>query len=522
MNAEYRVLIIDDEELIREGLRSCIDWSQTGFTIVGEASSGAEALRLVDEYPFDLIITDLMMPDMSGLDCIQAIKAKHPDLPFIIISGIDRFEFAQKAMELHVLGYLLKPVSPQKLLSLLQQCKNILTQRDALALEHNRTRLNRAIAHESHSEHEVIEAPGGNFYLLLVLSNQCKSLPLAWLEQTTANLLRSQQLDADNIVAFDVPRYPHIYGAIFHSNNMSMHNYHCLASQLYQKIQAPVDDNPFLTPCCIGVTYPFISSKSVFSAFQQAIKNLRMRPFLKSNTYSETVLARKTPPEFKNKLSAANDSIRYFLQVRKFADAKSYICNILHDDNAIYFTPSAANSFITLLCGHLSLLIALYDFTELSKEIERLQSPVYLVYFSSIAEWRNDILGIIDHIELCFSRYSQDDIIGQIQNYLAKNYSADWDLSELAALFYVNPSYLSHLFKKKTGKTLTTYIEDLRIENACTLLKNSDLSISEVASTVGYSDPNYFTKRFRKKIGVAPVAYRENNGNKSTQTSSDS
>lgn len=513
MDTLYKVLIVDDESSARSSIRSCIDWEQAGFTVVADASNAKDALRLVNESAIDLVITDIIMPEVDGLDFIQALKEQHPTLPCILVSGYDSFEYAQRAIELRVLGYLLKPIHPAKLIALLQNCKEILQQNESLVLERNRNRLNRIVAHQSHIDQTPDHYPDGNYYLMLIsaLPSVCTDSPVSWLEATFKGLIEQQKTAVQAVIAFDIPRYPGIYGIMFHCSSLSIHAYYHLADSLANEIRTQTESNPFPAPCRIGVAYPFPTTKSVHPAFKQALKNLRMSPFLNADVYAETALARKSSTEFKDALASASDSIRLMLQNRKFTDAKKYISTLLRDENAAQFTPSSANGLISLISSQLSLLIALYDFTDLSQEVELLQSPIYLLHFNTMEQWRKDILRIVDHIEVCFSQHNQDDLINQIKKYLADNYASDWDLSELSALFYINSSYLSHTFKKKTGKTLSTYIEDLRIQNACALLSTTDISISEVAVAVGYSDPNYFAKRFRKKTGVSPIAYRKSN-----------
>lgn len=511
MSTAYKVLIVDDEESVRSSLRSCLDWEKTGFQIIGEASNGTEALRLVNELSVDLVITDILMPEMDGLDFTRLLKERHPSLPCIFISGFDNFEYAQRAIELRILGFLLKPIDPHKLKSLLQSSKKILQQNESQVLERNRNQLNRIVAHHANSGHTQDTFTNGNYYLMLVSSvaDPCPVPPVLWLESAVKELLGQQKISAQNVISFDIPRYPGIYGILFHCDNLSVHKYHHFASALSQHIKTSTHNNPFHADCRIGVSYPFSSAKAVHPAFKQTIKNLKMSPFLNSDIYPESVLARKNAPEFKDYLASASESIRVLMQNRKFADVKRYIADLLCDENAVQFTPSSANSLIALISSQLSLLIALYEFTDLSNDVEHLQSPIYLLHFSNIAQWRDDMLRIIDRIELCFLQHNQDDLVIRVQKYLADNYVSDWDLSELAALFYINSSYLSHIFKKKTGKTISAYIEDLRIQNACILLRTTDISIGDIALAVGYSDPNYFAKRFRKKIRKSPVAYRK-------------
>lgn len=511
MNRVYKVLIVDDEAAIRAGIRSCIDWEQTGFAVAAEASSAQDALQIVEETEIDLVITDIVMPNTDGLDFTKVLKERHPQLPCILVSGFDSFEYAQRALELRVLGYLLKPIVPCKLEALLTSCKEILQQNEALLQERNRNHLNRITAHRTHTALDGDEQLNGNYYLLLISSLPviCKDSPVNWLETTAKNLLAQNKIDAYSVISYDIPRYPGIYGLMLHCNTLSIQAYYHFAGLLAAQINHSAPDNPFTAPCHIGVAYPCSSAKSVHPAFKQALKNLRMLPFLKSDIYTETSLARKTPTEFIDHLASSSESIRLLMQNRKFTDARKYISTLLSDENGGYFTPSSANGLISLMSSQLSLLIALYDFSDLAQEVEALQSPVYLLHFHSISQWRNDLLRIIDRIEFCFSQHNQDDLVHRVRKYLADNFASDWDLTELAALFYVNSSYLSHVFKKKTGKTISAYIEDLRIQNACTLLLTTDISISDIAAAVGYSDPNYFTKRFRKKIRQSPIAYRK-------------
>ena len=281
MSAPYKVLLVDDEPSIRSSIRSCIDWEQSGFTVAAEASNAEEALRLIDEIAVDLVITDIVMPNIDGLNFTHILRERHPHLPCILISGFESFEYAQKALELRVVGYLLKPISANKLSVLLASCREILQQSDALLQERNRNFLNRITAHRTHSAQASDASIEGNYCLILIssLPSICQVSPVQWLEDTARQLLSQNRIVTHAVTAYDIPRYPGIYSVLLHCSNLSIQTYYHLARCLAEQINSNQADNPFPAPCHIGVAYPCTNARSIHPAFKQAIKNLRMTPF---------------------------------------------------------------------------------------------------------------------------------------------------------------------------------------------------------------------------------------------------
>ena len=290
-----------------------------------------------------------------------------------------------------MLGYLLKPICAEKLEALLKNCRQILRQNEGMLQERNRHHLNRVTAHRTYTAKDEEETASGNYYLILIssLPSVCRESPVEWVESAAKTILEQNKIAANSVTAYDIPRYPGIYGLMLHCGNLSVQNYYRFADLLALQINTDASEKPFEAPCRIGVAYPFPTSKSVHPAFKQALKNLRMSPFVKAEVYTETALARKTSADFKDHLASSSESIRLLMQNRKFADAKKYINTLLRDENAGQFTPSSANSLISLMSSQLSLLIALYDFAELSQDVEMLQSPVYLLNFHTISQWRD-------------------------------------------------------------------------------------------------------------------------------------
>lgn len=127
----YKVLLVDDEYMILQGLTMIIDWQALGFEVVQTARSGKEALAYLTQYPVDVMISDVTMPGMTGLDLIEAAKTYHPQLQTLILSGYQEFSYVQKAMELETKGYLLKPVDKAELQAKMKQFKDWLDAQQA-------------------------------------------------------------------------------------------------------------------------------------------------------------------------------------------------------------------------------------------------------------------------------------------------------------------------------------------------------------------------------------------------------
>lgn len=144
-----KVLIVDDEELIREGLNNLIDWHENGYKVVGKVEDGEQALEFMDLLVPDVIITDIKMPFINGLELIERVKNKYENIFFIILSGYDEFQFAQKAIELGAYSYLLKPVEPDMLINTLIKLKSDFE-------NETKSKIETAILKQKAEENEVI------------------------------------------------------------------------------------------------------------------------------------------------------------------------------------------------------------------------------------------------------------------------------------------------------------------------------------------------------------------------------
>ncbi len=122
----YKIMVVDDEEEVRQSIIRQIDWSRAGFEVIGDAENGKEALEKIDQIEPDVVLTDIRMPYMDGLSLAEAIRQRHPSIKIVIFSGFDEFEYAKKAIKLNVIEYILKPVNVEELTAILKRIKGSL------------------------------------------------------------------------------------------------------------------------------------------------------------------------------------------------------------------------------------------------------------------------------------------------------------------------------------------------------------------------------------------------------------
>lgn len=331
--APLTVFLVDDEKLIRSGMKKLLPWDALGFSVVGEAENGRQALPLIAELMPDLVITDLKMPSCDGITLTGEIKKLLPRTEVIILTGYDEFDYARQAIRMGVFDFLLKPISPEEL---------------------------------------------------------------------QATLLRLQQ-------------------------------------------KRHVRETP----------YPFEEEGVLLQAFENA----------------DTAAA----------LAALE---RFFARLHAIQPDKDTLTNIV---------------------GKLS-----YELIRVARQkLAVLTVPSPLLVPS--ADEKTLYAALETYIRQCLQEQesrSSSELVQRIIQYLEENYAQNITLSSLEDAFFFNASYISRVFKQKTGKNYSDYLLSIRLEHAKELLRNSNHSIAYISDTTGFGNSKYFSKIFKEKVGMQPVQYR--------------
>lgn len=527
----YRLMLVDDEEELRQGIIRRVDWEAIGFTVVGEAENGQMGVELAANVHPDVVVTDIKMPFMDGLEMTRRILENASDTRFIVLSGFDDFEYAQTAITLGAIEYILKPISAEELIAVLQRLH--IKMDAALEEKHNIERLR---------EHYI------------------RSLPLLRDQFLTALLQRRTepaQLREQGVQ----------YGVNLDAPYFAVARIHCDRGQASDSVLMP---QPELIPV---------------SLLEQATESLRDRCDCEIFLYDEdvAVVARLQTPALRALLMDTLDNLckstRRFLQLHTTVGIGSVVdsCGdifasargaqraleyrgtlgmgraILIDDiepNSAWETVYDENEQQQLIAAIklgtqddveerlLSLAsrcaeqkvsqgtICFYTMqivTELTKLIQvyhlasdTAQGNDYVSLMrADIAPellWRGLISYCQNVNRLIYNGRSDSvkSLAERSRQYIDSHYTqCDLSVERLCEQFFVSQSYFSTVFKRENGESFTNYLTNLRMEKAAELLEKTTDKTYVVAGQVGFAESNYFSYVFKKHFGMSPSKYRQ-------------
>jgi two-component system, response regulator YesN len=532
----FKILIVDDEFIIRTGIRTSIDWESIGMMIVGEASNGKEAYEKVMSLKPDIVITDIRMPGMDGLEFTKLLKESMPKVRIVIISGYNDFKYAREALRMGVNEYLLKPIGADELIKImLKQCEEIVRElevidRDTrlkslfrenllliqtrfvnLVVKGERNDLQSIIEKSrelnvdlSGEEYQVVIIDIDDFFLLTEnLSDREKEQFKILIKDISEEILRPS---TNSMVCFSEFDY---LLAIINVKASNKHNLH----KIYEEIQYSVKEQQRLT-VTMGVSNIYTSILDIPKAHNEALFALRNKVFkgkakiISINDVDKTNIT----PQIIYPSSDEKEIINY-LKIME-AEKLNEVLEKLYT-NLIY--TKASFDEIKNICLRL-ITIAVSQLDEIGVDFRKYNSKQFDPYVEiekyetveDIKSWMKSVFQAFIESMMNNKNEKYKGIVKVAMQYMNEHYREDIGVDYISAITYVTPNYFSRVFKKETGKSFTEYLNMLRIEKAKLLLKDLKLRVYEVSEEVGYNDYKIFTLNFKKYIGSTPKEYREN------------
>lgn len=500
-----KILIADDEFLIRKALTVRLEKGNYQFDDIYYAENGAEAFELIQEHHPDIVITDVLMENMTGLDLIKRCRRKGIQTSFIVISGYAEFEYVQTAIEHGICGYLLKPITQKKLFETMDraicECRerelfiNTLRENDCLLLNDLISKCKKNTI--STEEYEQL-------LKLLHVDKHCEFIA------ATAHITTYRQdrfLDPEDVyqalepsltkqisVSFKILHTEKIQNRLilFYGNHLA-ENAAMIEKALRSILQRQKTLGTILT---IGLGKP---NNQIDAALLLSSEHALNQRFKKGNG---DVYSRRT--------------IRESEDISQIFDLKSFELSIKNKGG--YEAAAEFEKLLDQLYLHiynLNFLIQ-YIYELLIRMNFRPDREFWTNYMENkywmICENKEEVLEPIrqELKRTCsLTPHPKPSLTEQIKNFIHCHCNEYLSLSLLGDKYHMNPKYLSSVFKKQEGISPIDYLLQVRIEKAKQLLQSSELSAAEIASMVGYEDPRYFYKVFKKKTGITPKEYRE-------------
>ena len=506
-----KLLIADDEANIRNGLKCILDWEECGYKICGEASNGKDAVSQINDLRPDLVILDIKMPGLTGIEVISQIReyfeANNLEMPAIIIlSGYSDFEYARQSINNGARAYLLKPVDEDELE---QKVK-------AIGLE---IREKRAL-NESSKSAEIFEI---NDYLTKLVQSK-KIQPLGKL--ATSKFFADNQTAKYSCVLIDTEKTA---SGISDDMMKSIDNYFSFFTRVIIKIENKIyiflkATNEVAINNCIERTgklnknqRTFICKSQLYDGLEGLVKSYdevsRLNSLLFYISDAPFVSAENLPSEnaeiSQNNLNELIEDIVFCIETYNKKNLDEIVLKI----NKTFFDISKSESeskklFISLMIELRNKLISKYPEREISNgtTFEVVPKILEATSYAEIVEYVKTVL--FDLLEN-FNFNTADSVIVKVIAYVKSNYTSDLKLETLGDLFNCNSAYLGKKFKKYTGTQFNIYLDNLRIEDAKDKLLNTNLKIYQISKLVGYSNTDYFFMKFKKCTGYTPKEYKQ-------------
>ena len=502
MGEACKVLIVDDEMLIRQGIINYIEWEKEGFQIVGEASNGKEAMQMIEKFSPHIVITDIVMPIMDGIDLVREGKKAFPEIEIIVLSSFENFDYVRSTFQNGVADYILKPkLNGDELLRILNKIVSRIPN-----LQHNAS-----VVEPKRSTEEILE------HMILGYDSVVDKEAISTVFTKEVFVLvgvHAKNLDTYRLKAVferSIPDGLTVFSVAWGEEdclcllNLDAHLLDDIKRTI--AIQAAESRDARWMVC-----EPFDALDELKKVHDEGL--LKMKKYLfylpKKTLFTYDGLPKEN---VKQVVFDLNQFIEMFKD-RLFNAAFSYLENYVDDLAGRYCNDSF--EFKSFLGNIIFNIIVLLD--SMKYEIKDLDQKKYS-YFAHINEAENvnealdqfnKFLEEVRKIMRLYDNYDKPaNNLDKILVYIEQHYTQPLRLSEIANHFHFNASYLSSYFNMHHKEGFSEYLNRVRIKKSMELLENSTVTISNISGMVGYSEHSYFCKVFKRITGMSPGNYRK-------------
>lgn len=532
----YSIILVDDEEEVRKSIIKKIEWQAAGFHVVGDAENGEDAMEKIEMLEPDVVLTDIRMPYMDGLQLAEKVRQRYPSMRVVIFSGYDDFEYAQRAIKLNVSEYILKPVNVEELTSILKRIK------ENLDLEIEEKRNLSRLREKYRKSLPIIRE---QFFNELIHKNLKKDLAEQKLREYDIPILGARKW---MLAAIDVEEGDVVESLSLHSEEElipisvmqivreKLEGY-CRfalfqsASEADMVVITALDEDNSITgltdvlgdicketkrilkvPVTIGIGHSCEDISGIPKAYQSAVDALGYKAISGNGS---TIYINDMEPVGSGKLEFDSLTEGELISAIKFGPEEkieSSVKNIMEKMKTAKVHFRQQQIYMIGIFNSIIQMMQQYDLALEDIMGEELESMVLFDKLKKIEEfgqWLLRIAGKLNHLINKERDMTTRQVIQEAKQYILDNYqNPDLSVEMICRHLHMSPAYFSTVFKKETGQAYIAYLTEVRLNKAVELLNKTDDKTYIIASKVGYQEQNYFSYVFKKKFGVSPTRYR--------------
>lgn len=524
----YRVLLADDEEFDLQGLQRFVPWLELEMEVVAAVNSGYAALEWIQQEAIDVLVTDIRMPNMSGLELARKVLEKWSEVEIVFISGYEDFQYAKQALVLNAASYILKPVNDAELMGAIRKVKERLDQKNKrkqteLDYKHMAPLIRNQIVYD------LLQGaiPADDIPQLAAQYNlpyRSERIRAAIVEIDDFSWkLRSYTEEARNQVLHSLVEK--IFGlcAVHHMEHVCKISTYRIGlivdgemdkcKPMFQQWLREIEQSFPLT-ITIGIGNAVLSLANLRESFTQAESTMDYKMFggkskvIDYSEIGETQL--QDTLNFELQLDALFVSMSNYRLVRIDDEIEKLFTLVKHFRSKVTVQHFVVSVIVKLDAYLHTLNENIYQLLDI--EMKNLDILFQFETIGDIRSWlTRRLFELSERLQLKKEKGNQK-LITEVIQHIEQQLHTNITLRDIANMFSLSPNHLGFLFKEKTGKSFTDYVIQLRMEKARRLLQDPKLKVYEVADMVGYRHLTYFSRQFRKEYGLSPGDYRKQSG----------
>lgn len=521
----YKVLLVDDEELDLEGMKRFIPWEELGMEVMGAANNALTANEMMEQCPIDILVSDVNMPYMSGLELARSALERSPNIRVIFVSGYQEFSYVRQALSLKAYNYVLKPMEDQELVATLIKVKQDLD-------EANKQR------EVEESYQQLIPIAKSDMLIRLLEGDRMDD------EEAGSRLFAAHGLDRLKwpgriaIMELDKLRWEYedaqrtqsdISRIFLQQVNEALKGedpiLYCKLSA--QRIALLLEENgleqtldklyasirrQLEVSVTTGLGEPVFGLEQLHSSYQQAIKAVESKMFVGKGAVIKYGKVRRDPEMLDARvidarMEALLKSMSEYDLVRIYDELE----NLFQSASSLSSKFTVQNLSIYIVWKLEQYLVSIDEdlFKLLDIELHHLDIVLQFDTINDIRSWLVHRVYEISERLHEKSNTTNSKFMRSVTNMMKERMGDNITLKDFAKHFPFSPSYFGFLIKEKSGHTFNELLVQLRMERACELLKEPGIKIYEVADRVGYRYLPYFSRQFKEKFGITPLEYRK-------------